>query len=543
MGLTEKHESWKRRVKDRKLFRELLAMTEEEKSSAFYKDLEFGTAGIRGIMGAGTNRINIYTVRKITQGIVLYMHNHRMNKVVISYDSRTSSDLFAQEAACVFAAAGVTAYITPELMPSPFLSFATRRLGADIGVMITASHNPREYNGYKVYDATGCQLRDEQTKEVAANIAKIDAFRLRMHSFDYYLKRGTIIYTTEETEREYLEEIGKICPSRVDGLNVVYTPLNGTGYRLVPKVLEEIGCKVISVPGQDEPSGKFTTCPIPNPEKKEALRHGIKLLKSEGADLLIANDPDADRIGVAYISGEDAEILSGNEMGVLMCEYLLRHYKGRTPVIVKTIVSTDLALKIAAEFGAQVISVPTGFKYIGNVINGLESNGDEDKFLLGFEESQGYLIGTHVRDKDAVIASKLIALIANELKKEGKTFGDKLKEIYAKYGNYAHRQIAYTFEGEEGEIKMKSLLAQLRENPLTSIAGKSVSGVMDYSLSESADFPPVNMLRYEFDGGSLIIRPSGTEPLIKLYASSHLSDDENEKTFKQIKKQFNEIFA
>ncbi len=540
MSYTEKYEVWKKKVKDRKLHKELLKMTDEVKSEVFYRDLEFGTAGIRGIMGAGTNRINIYNIRKITQGVVLYMKSHGMKKAVISYDSRINSDIFAREAASIFAASEMTVLITPELMPTPFLSFAIRKLGADIGIMITASHNPREYNGYKVYDGTGCQLRDNQTKEIAGIIAKIDAFRLRAHSFDYYVKRGNISYTTKELEDEYLAEIDKIDLGKAD-ITAVYTSLNGTGYRLIPQMLENLGCKVIPVPEQIEPSGKFATCPVPNPEKKEALKCGIKLLKSTGADLLIASDPDADRIGVAYISGEKEYILSGNEMGVLMCEYLLTHTSTSSPVIVKTVVSTDLADIIAEKHGAETINVPTGFKYIGNVINELEADGEEDRFLLGFEESQGYLIGTHVRDKDAVVAAKLMAVIASELKKEGKSFGDKLKEIYEKYGNCANTQISYRFEGADGEMKMKSLLSDLRNNPLESIAGIKVEKVVDY-LKDDVGFAPVNMINYIFDGGKVIIRPSGTEPLIKLYLSARLSDAENEKLFNKIKRQFNGIF-
>ncbi len=541
MSYTEKYEIWKKKVKDRKLHKELMKMTEEEKNESFYKELEFGTAGIRGIMGVGTNRLNIYTVRKITQGVVLYMKVHGMKKAVISYDSRINSDVFAQEAASIFAASDMNIYITPELMPTPFLSFATRHLQADIGIMITASHNPREYNGYKVYDKTGCQLRDDETKEIAAIISKLDAFRLRAHSFDYYFKRGNISYTPYELEDEYLAQIEKICPKKVN-ITAVYTPLNGTGYRLIPKMLESIGCKTIFVPEQCEPSGKFITCPVPNPEKKEALKCGIKLLKSSCADVLIASDPDADRIGIAYLDGDKEVILSGNEIGILMSEYLLRNIENTSPIIVKTVVSTDLVEKIAENNGAKIINVPTGFKYIGNVINDLEEKGEANRFLLGFEESQGYLIGTHVRDKDAVVASKIMAIIADELKKEGKTFGDKLKEIYEKYGYCSNTQISFRFEGEEGDAKMKALLQGLRDRPLDTIAGKKVDKTIDY-LVDDVGFTPANMIMYAFEGGKVIIRPSGTEPLIKLYLSAQSGPEESEKLFDSIKNQFAELFA
>lgn len=541
MGSTEKYELWKKKVKDRRLLRELLNISPEERESAFYSDLNFGTAGIRGIMGVGPNRINIYTIRKITQGVVLYMKRRRFNKAAICYDSRINSQLFAQEAACVLGSAGITVYIAQELMPSPFLSFVTRNMNADIGIMITASHNPREYNGYKIYDNTGCQIREDAAKEISTYFQNLDAFRLSLHSFSFYQKRELINYIPDENEIQYLEQIDKACIGRADGLKVVYSPLNGTGYRIVPKVLTNIGCNVTTVPGQDEPSGKFSTCPIPNPEKKEALRHGVKLLNSVDADIFIATDPDADRIGVAYKKDNETYILNGNEIGILMCEYLLSHNKKFKPVIVRTLVSTDLADKIAAKYKADVQIVPTGFKYIGNVINSLEKNGQEKRFVLGFEESQGYLIGNYVRDKDAVIASKLMAIIACELKQKGKTLGDKLEEIYLEYGYQTEKQFVYKFEGIIGEMKIKELLEYLRENAPKAIGSLPVTSFKDYNI-EGFDVP-VNMLEYKFEGGRIVIRPSGTEPLIKLYASAHIGKDENDKVLRHIKKQFDGIFA
>lgn len=534
MGLTEKYETWKKKVKDRKLFRELLTMTKEEINSSFYKDLEFGTAGIRGVMGAGTNRLNIYTVRKISQGVVLYMKAHEKKKVAISYDSRFNSELFAREAACVFAAADISVVITHELMPSPFLSYMTRTC-ADCGVMITASHNPKEYNGYKVYDETGCQIRDAEASEIAAFIARVDAFRLRIHSFDFYYKKKLIEFASEKVESGFMAQIASIASGDASNISVVYTPLCGTGYRLVPQLLSGLGCKVLSVESQNEPSGKFTTCPSPNPEKREALRYGIKELKNSGADLLIATDPDADRIGAAYIANGDVKILSGNEIGVLLTDYLLSHYSGEaTPVIVRTIVSTDLADRIAEHYGAKLVTVPTGFKYIGGIINSLSL---QERFVFGFEESQGYLAGEHVRDKDAVSTAGIFALMASELKANGKTFADKLIEIYDKYGYYSSAQFTFGFEGEEGEKRMKALLASIRECPLNEIADRPVMHCVDYLL----DKQPVNMIEYEFDGGRILIRPSGTEPLIKVYVIAHISKDENERLGKLIKKQFDEF--
>ncbi len=541
MGLQERVEFWRRQVKDRKLLKELVGMTEEEKSSAFYKDLQFGTAGIRGIMGIGCNRINVYTIRKITQGVSLYMKAHKMHKVVISYDSRNNSQLFAQEAACVFAAGGMEVLITAELMPTPFVSFATRFCKADIGIMITASHNPREYNGYKVYDEQGCQIREDTAAEIAKYISDVNEFRLRTHSFDFYYNRGMIKYMDDGAETAYVKVIDSICPTRAEGLSVVYTPLNGTGYRLIPQIFSWMGCNVYLVEGQSEPSGKFLTCPTPNPENSEALARGIKLLKSRKADILIATDPDADRIGVAYRDEGDAKILSGNEMGILMCDYLLSTLKIQNPIIVRTLVSTELVDKIAADHGAETMVVPTGFKYIGEVINRLKVLGEENRFLLGFEESQGYLVGTHVRDKDAVIASKIMVLIADSLKKQGKTFGDKLSEIYEKYGWYENKQISYRFENQDGELKMRTILDGLRENPITSIAGSAVTSYKDY-MDGTFDNKPIDMLKYDFPGGNVIIRPSGTEPLIKIYICAHTNRAENVKIFSLVKNQFDKLF-
>ncbi len=539
MGVTEKYELWKKRVKDRKLLRELATMNDGQINSAFSKDLEFGTAGIRGIMGAGSSRINVYTIRKITQGIILYMRSHGLNKVVVSYDSRINSRLFAEEVAGVFAPADIEVYITPTLMPTPFLSFAIRKLNADIGIMITASHNQASYNGYKVFDSTGCQILEGATKEIAEYISQINPFAVRTHSFDYYYKRGLVHYTDDELKTDYVMAVNEIVGFSSLDLNVVYSPLNGTGYQIVPDILSSSGCKVSLVASQAKPDGKFLTCPTPNPEKKVALKQGLKLLSEQGADVLIANDPDADRIGVAYVHGDEHVVLSGNEMGLIMGEFLLSKYFGeKVPVIVRTIVSTELIDKIALEYGAEVIVVPTGFKYIGNVINKLEEIGDGDRFLFGFEESQGFLIGSHVRDKDGIVAAKLMAVIASELKKQGKTLGDKLNEIYEKYGYCLHKQLTCRFDGD-CKNKIDDVLAKLREKPLNFVANKAVTKVVDYAK----ETPPLNMLRYEFDCGSVIIRPSGTEPIIKIYVSTYSVPKENEKIQRLIKNQFKEIFS
>ncbi|MBR2968159.1 MAG: phospho-sugar mutase [Clostridia bacterium] len=542
MSFVEKYKIWKMRVKDRKLLRELSSMSDEQISSAFYKDLEFGTAGIRALMGAGTNRINIYTVRKITQGVALYMTNNGLKKVVISYDSRIDSSLFAKTAASVFAAAGISVFITPTLMPTPFLSYAVREMGCDIGVMVTASHNPAKYNGYKVYDSSGCQICEDKAQVIAQFISKVDAFRVNVHSFEYYLKHNDIVYLQDSVLNSYIEQVKSVLGETKADVSVVYTPLNGTGYKIVPSVLVDLGCAVKFVEPQMEPNGRFPTCHIPNPEKKEALKRAISLLTESNSDIAIATDPDADRIGVAYREGERAVILSGNEIGIILSEHLLRKHKGKkTPLIVRTIVSTSLVDKIADKYGAQVVTVPTGFKYIGNVINSLEQSGDADRFLIGFEESQGYLVGSYARDKDAVVASALVALIASELKSQGKTLGDRLGEIYDEYGESMHMQLSYKFEGAEGEQKMKSLFDRLKAEPLESVACSAVLRLVDYALE--LDMPTLNVIGYEFDGGSVIIRPSGTEPLIKLYVSLNMSARQNARMARLIKKQFSEIFS
>ena len=542
MSFVEKYKIWKMRVKDRKLLRELSSMSDEQICSAFYKDLEFGTAGIRALMGAGTNRINIYTVRKITQGIALYMTNNGLKKVVISYDSRINSYLFAKTAACVFAAAGISVFITSTLMPTPFLSYSVRKTGCDIGVMITASHNPAKYNGYKVYDGTGCQIRDDMAKAIADFISTVDAFRVNVHTFEYYLKRNDIVYLQEDVLRSYVEQVKSVLGSNKASVSVVYTPLNGTGYKIVPSMLTDYGCDVKLVKAQSEPNGKFTTCHIPNPEKNEAMRRAIILMRESKSDITIATDPDADRIGVAYRDGDEVTILSGNEIGVILSEYLLARYNGsKKPLIVRTIVSTSLVDSIADKYGAEVCVVPTGFKHIGNVINALEELGDADRFLLGFEESHGFLVGSHARDKDAVVSATLLAIVASELKAQGKTLGDKLKEIYAEYGESMNMQFSYKFEGAEGDRKMKMLFDKLKNEPLTHIAGNDVSNVVDYAIELNQ--PSLKVIGYQFSGGSVIVRPSGTEPLIKLYVSLSLSDVQNVKTATLIKKQFSKFFS
>ena len=413
MTSKEKYELWRKNVSDKEVAAQLDAMKGNDKAieNAFYKDLEFGTGGLRGELGAGTNCLNVYTIRKVTQGIADCMKHYGYKKAAISHDSRINSDVFAAEVARVFAANGIKAYLTKELMPTPYLSFITRHYGADIGVMITASHNPAKYNGYKVYGSDGCQLTDARANEMIGYIEKVDPFAVKVAALSESVKEGKIEYVSDDVTELYLAEVKKRSVGSADGLKVAYSPLNGTGYKLVPEMLKRIGVAALDiVKEQGYPDGRFTTCSYPNPEKAEALKLGLELAKAKDSDILIATDPDADRMGIAVKHGGGYTLMTGNEVGVLLTDFLFSRRKEngtlpKNPVLVKTIVSTALAVKVAEEYGAEIYNVLTGFKYIGDVIGKLEAKGEADRFVLGFEESYGYLSGSYVRDKDAVVAS------------------------------------------------------------------------------------------------------------------------------------------
>ena len=549
----EAFQTWLKKSTDAEVNAQLEALKGDEKkrTNAFYKELEFGTGGLRGELGAGTNCLNVYTIRKVTQGVADCMKAHGYKKAAISYDSRLGSALFARTAAEVFAANGVTAYLTKKLMPTPFLSYITRRFGADIGVMITASHNPARYNGYKVYGADGCQLTDSGALEMTGYINAVDPFDVRTESLEHYLSAGLVRYVGEEITEEFLAKVFAVRTGLAEGLKVTYTPLNGTGRELVPEILRRMKVQELSlVPEQMTVDGNFPTCPYPNPEKAEALEAGLKYAEENDSDLLIATDPDCDRVGTAIRTEHGYVLLTGNEVGVLLADYLLAQKKAagtlpKSPVIVKTIVTTDLVRKVAQSYGAEIYEVLTGFKYIGETIGRLEKRGEAERYLLGLEESYGYLSGTYVRDKDGVNAAMLVAEMAAHYKRQGKTLVDRINEIYQTYGLYRHRLVSYEFGGAEGNSKMKRLLESLRADLPKEIAGAKVVKTVDYLTQREAELPRANVLSFRMeDGSSMIVRPSGTEPLIKIYMTAcDSSEQANEKKFRAMQQQLAAWFA
>ena len=544
----EEWEQWMRFVRGGQERAELLAL---EKDSAalrerFCGELHFGTGGLRGVIGMGTNCMNVYTVRRASRGLAAYMCAHGMKKAAVCYDSRKNSRLFAQTAARVFAQNGIVCVIVRKIMPTPFLSFLTRAEGCDMGVMITASHNPAYYNGYKVYNGAGCQITDAAAAAVACFIGEESYFGEETHSFDEYVRQGTIYFAAEEIEEKYLQGIRDIVGGTdLSGLKIAYSALNGTGYKLVPKLLGAAGAEVIPVKEQCVPDENFTTCPYPNPEKREALALGIKTAEENGCDLLIATDPDADRVGIAVRCGDAYVTLTGNEVGLLLLQYLLEERKRRGEdtsrfFVIKTIVTTGLAEKIAAEYGAKVINVLTGFKYIGEQIGLLEARGEEDRFLFGFEESYGYLLGTQVRDKDAPVASLAICKMTAEYRKEGINLQEALESIYEKYGRLTNTLLSYTFAGAAGHKKIEEIMARLRRRPPEEICGKAVERCVDYMKNEGTGLPKSNVLQFEFgDRESIVIRPSGTEPNLKIYMALRAGAEQMENYFKNYIEQAN----
>lgn len=524
---------------------------EEEIYERFYTQLKFGTAGLRGVLGAGTNRMNIYIVRQATQGLANYVNKtFGGGAVAISHDSRNNADVFMLEAAKVLAANGIKTYITSELQPTPVLSFLVRHFGCKAGIMITASHNPAKYNGYKAYGEDGCQMTDVSAGIVYDEICSIDMFEgVKLMGLSEAVEKGLVEYVKDEVYDEYLKCVKAqqanegICKGA--DLKVVYTPLNGTGNKLVRRVLKEIGVDDVSIVKEQElPDGNFPTCPFPNPEIREALELGLKMCQEVKPDLLLATDPDADRVGIAVPEKDGTyRLITGNETGIMLTDYLLRVKTEQgtlpeNPIIVKTIVSTQLVKRICKDYGCEMVDVLTGFKYIGEVILGLEQKSEENRFLLGFEESYGYLSGTYVRDKDAVVASMLIAEMAAYYKKQGKSLAEVIDSLYDKYGYYLNRTLDFYFEGASGMEKMAEIMDNLRNNTPESIDGKKVVAVSDYKLStatnletnevEVINLPKSNVLSYSLEGGNaVIVRPSGTEPKIKLYLTSVGTSKEN----------------
>ncbi|MCI7232608.1 MAG: phospho-sugar mutase [Oscillospiraceae bacterium] len=517
-----------------------IAGDDEAIKDRFYRDLEFGTGGLRGVIGAGAYRMNVYTVRRATQGLADYVNEAFKNpSVAISYDSRIKSDVFAKEAASVLAANGIKVHIYTELMPTPMLSYAVRAHKCSAGIMITASHNPAKYNGYKVYGADGCQLTLGAAEIVLKNINKVPMFGgAKLTDYEKAVSDGMINYISQTVIDNYLDEVSKqgIHTDLVksSGLKVVYTPLNGTGNKPVRAILKKIGIEDVTVvPEQEYPNGNFTTCPFPNPEIKEALALGLKLCETVKPDLLLATDPDADRVGIAVPSDNGYVLFTGNEVGAMLLEYICseRTKLGtmpQDPVAVKTIVTTDIAAKICKEYNVKLVEVLTGFKFIGEQIGFLEDKGQENRYIFGFEESYGYLAGTYERDKDAVVASMLICEMAAFYRTKGISLLQARENMYKKYGNYVHTQSSFVCEGASGMERMKEIMAGLRSNTPTEIGGLKVTRFEDYAASTSIDtetgaktmltLPKSDVLTFKLtDGASVIIRPSGTEPKIKAY--------------------------
>ena len=508
-----------------------IAGKDEEIKDRFAVALKFGTAGLRGVLGAGSNRMNIYVVRQATQGLANWVKTQGGSQLVaISYDSRINSDVFAKTAASVLAANGIKVRIYDALMPVPALSFATRYYQANAGIMVTASHNPAKYNGYKAYGPDGCQMTDEAADIVYAEIQKTDILTgAKVMDFEAGIKEGLIEYVGDDCKEALYQAIEArsvrpgICAA--SGLKLVYSPLNGSGLVPVTRVLKDIGITDVTiVPEQQYPDGHFPTCPYPNPEIFEALRLGLELAKKTGADLMLATDPDADRVGIAMKCPDGSyELVSGNEMGVLLLDYICagRIEKGtmpKNPVAVKSIVSTPLADAVAKNYGVELRSVLTGFKWIGDQIAKLEAAGEADRFIFGFEESYGYLAGPYVRDKDAIIGSMLICEMAAYYRSIGSSIKQRLEEIYEKYGRYLNKVDSFEFPGLSGMDKMAGIMDGLRQNPPAKIGDYAVVKVTDYKKPGETGLPAANVLVYKLEGGAeVIVRPSGTEPKIKTY--------------------------
>ena len=540
----KEYQRWLETVKEEELLGELKSIegNDEQIKDRFLLNLEFGTAGLRGVLGAGTNRMNVYTVAKATQGLAEFLKGQsRTASVAVSYDSRIKSDVFAKITANVLAANGIKVYIYSSLMPVPMLSFATRRLGCDAGVMVTASHNPAKYNGYKVYGPDGCQMTSGSADIVLAEINKLDIFSdIKYTDYDAAVAEGRIEYISQDVIEEYYDYVLG-CMLRKDiftkeDLKIVYTPLNGSGNVPVRAVLKKAGLQNITVVKEQEmPDGNFPTCPYPNPEIREAMQLGLDRLKELDGDILIATDPDADRVGIAIKENDDYVLISGNQVGILLTDYIAKTRKElgcmpENPVMVKSIVSSSLADEVAKSHGVEMKNVLTGFKYIGEQIALLEAKGEENRFILGFEESYGYLVGTRVRDKDAVVATLMIAEMAAYYRSIGSSVNKALNEIYAKFGYCLNKVDSYEFEGLSGMEKMKNIMQGLRDEPIGTLGGYEVEIREDYTArvklnvvtgeTEEITLPKANILIYWLKGGhQVIIRPSDTEPKVKVYYS------------------------
>lgn len=539
-------ERWIANVSDEELAAELAEMKKAADAGddsvavdAFFQDLAFGTAGLRGTLGAGTNRMNIYTVGRATQGFADYLNaNFENPSVAIARDSRNKGELFVQVTASILAANGIVAHVYPKISPVPTLSFAVRDLGCSGGICMTASHNPAAYNGYKAYGPDGCQITSETAKSISASIANTDAFSgVKTMGFDEAVASGMVKWIDDAVLERYYDAVLSKSVSSLSAeqvaeapLKLVYTPLNGTGLIPVTTVLERAGITDITVvPEQREPNGDFPTCPYPNPEIREAMQKGIDLCEEVHPDLLLATDPDADRVGVACKDGDDYTLLTGNEMGVLLLDYIARMRSERgedlsDKVAVTTIVSSAMVDALAAEYGFELRRCLTGFKYIGDIITELSDAGQVDRFIFGFEESYGYLSGDHVRDKDAVNASLLICQMAQDYKLRGMNLAQAMRALYEKHGWWLNRTASVSFPGAAGAETMRGIMAKLREQAPSELAGRAVEAVVDYEGGVNG-LPSANVVEFDVEGGNkVIVRPSGTEPKIKLYVFAKDAD-------------------
>ena len=528
--------TWLANVTDEELLAELKAMQEagdeDAITDAFFQDLAFGTAGLRGTIGAGTNRMNIYTVGRATQGFADYLNKTFENPTVaIARDSRNKGELFVKTTAAILAANGVTSYVYPKISPVPTLSWATRYLKCSGGICMTASHNPAPYNGYKAYGPDGCQITSEAADAISAAMNACDPFKdIKTMDFDAAVEQGLVKWIDDEVLDAYYDAVADKSVNNLTDeqianapLKLVYTPLNGTGLIPVTTVLNKVGITDITVvPEQRDPDGDFPTCPYPNPEIREAMQKGIDLCQEVKPDLLLATDPDADRVGVACADGDDYTLLTGNEMGVLLLDYIckMRAERGEdlsNKVAVTTIVSSAMVDALAAEYGFELRRCLTGFKYIGDIITGLSDAGEADRFIFGFEESYGYLSGDHVRDKDAVNASMLICQMAQYYKLQGKNLVEAMRDLYEKHGYYHNKTVSLSYPGADGAVKMAGIMKSLRDEAPAEIAGSKVEAVVDYATCVNG-LPAADVIEFDLEGGNkAIVRPSGTEPKIKLY--------------------------
>lgn len=537
MDIKNEYDRWlKYAVADTDITEELKKMDDAQIEDAFYRNLAFGTGGLRGVIGAGTNRMNIYTVAKASQGLADYLNkNFEEPSVSIGYDSRIKSNVFAKIAAGVFAANGIKVYIWPVLMPVPTVSFATRYLGTSAGVMITASHNPSKYNGYKVYGSDGCQITTEAAKNILTEIEKLDVFSdVKTDDFEKGIAEGSIRYISENVYTAFVEEVKKQSVLYGEEVNknvaIVYSPLNGSGLKPVTRTLKETGYTNITiVKEQEQPDGYFPTCPYPNPEIREAMTLGIEYAKKCNADLLLATDPDCDRVGIAVKnkSGE-YELLTGNQVGLLLLDYICsqRQKHGKMPadpVMIKTIVTMDMGEQIAAHYGVRTVNVLTGFKFIGEQIGRLETQGKTDSYIFGFEESYGYLTGSYVRDKDGVDGAYMICEMFSYYATRGITLFDKLDELYKTYGYCMNTLHSYEFDGSVGFNKMQRIMETFRSD-IKTMGSKKVIKVLDYTKGLD-ELPKSDVLKFILeDYCSIVVRPSGTEPKLKIYISVSAKD-------------------